>query len=87
MANDNPVEPLDVAQEVELFIDAEYRAAAKFSNREILDDSGAYSLHSLAARIYQMGFNDGRAVEGWKRNEQRQRTKDAARRAAEQESA
>jgi hypothetical protein len=77
MSNDRPVEPLDVAQEVERFVYDEFRDAAKYSNREPLDESGVYSLHELAARIYQRGFNDGRQVEGWKRNEQRQRVKDA----------
>lgn len=79
MTNERPVEPLDVAQSVESYVDGEFRDAAKYSNRELLDESGVYSLHELAARIYQMGFNDGRQVEGWKRNEQRQRVKDAER--------
>jgi hypothetical protein len=80
----NPVEPLEVAQEVERYVDGEFRDAEKYSIRDLLDESGVYSLHSLAARIYQRGFNDGRAVEGWKRNEQRQRTRDAERRKGEQ---
>lgn len=80
MTNTNPVEPLAIAQEVERYVDGEFRDTEKYSNRELLDESGVYELHSLAARIYQAGFNDGRAVEGWKRNEQRQRTRDAERR-------
>lgn len=79
MTNDNPVEPLAIAQEVERYVDGEFRDAENYSNRDLLDESGVYSLHSLAARIYQRGFNDGRAVEGWKRNEQRQRTRVAER--------
>lgn len=79
MSNDRPVEPLSVAQEVERFVDGEFRDAAKFSNREVLDESGVYSLHEVAAHIYQLGFNDGRQVENWKRNEQRQRAKDVQR--------
>lgn len=74
MTTDRPIEPLAVAQSVDSYVDGEHRDAAKYSNREILDESGVYSLHELAARIYQLGFNDGRAVEGWKRNEQRNRT-------------
>lgn len=79
MNNERPVEPLEIAQEVERYVDSEIRDAKKYSNRELFDESGVYSLHELAARIYQSGFNDGRAVEGWKRNEQRQRTKDIER--------
>lgn len=77
MNTELPVEPLAVAQEVERYVDGEHRDAGKYSNRDLLDDSGVYSLHELAARIYQRGFNDGRAVEGWKRNEQRNRTRAA----------
>lgn len=75
MTTERPIEPLAVAQDVESYVDGEHRDAAKYSNRDLLDDSGVYSLHELAARIYQRGFNDGRAVEGWKRNEQRNRTR------------
>lgn len=77
MNTERPVEPLHVAQDVESYVDGEYRDAAKYSNRDLLDDSGVYSLHELAARIYQRGFNDGRAVEGWKRNEARNRSRAA----------
>lgn len=75
MTTDRPIEPLAVAQDVEFYVEGEHRDAAKYSNRDLLDESGVYSLHELAARIYQRGFNDGRAVEGWKRNEQRNRTR------------
>ena len=78
MTTERPVEPLSIAQEVERYVNDEFRDAAKYSNRELLDESGVFSLHELAARIYQTGFNDGRAVEGWRRNEQRQRSKEAA---------
>lgn len=78
-----PVEPFTVAQEVELYVRAELRDTEKYSNRDLLDESGVYDLHSLAALIYQMGFNDGRAVEGWKRNEHRQRARDVARKVGE----
>ena len=77
MVNDRPVEPIDVAQAVERYVDAEHADALKYSNREVLDESGVYDLHSLAARIYQIGFNDGRAVEGTKRNGARTRAREA----------
>lgn len=82
MSAERPIEPLPVAQDVESYVDGEHRDAAKYSNRDLLDDSGVYSLHELAARIYQRGFNDGRTVEGWKRHEQRNRS-----RAAQEETA
>jgi len=77
MTTERPVEPLAVAQDVESYVDGEHRDAAKYSNRDLLDSSGVYSLHELAARIYQRGFNDGRAVESWKRTEQRNRIRAA----------
>lgn len=75
---DRPVEPLTVAQMVEGYASAEHRDAAKYSNRELLDESGIYDLHSLAARVYQLGFNEGRAVEGYRKVEQRLRDRESA---------
>lgn len=53
---DRAVEPFAVAQMVETYVDSELRDAAKYTNREPLDDSGVYGLHDLAARIYALGF-------------------------------
>lgn len=76
--SDRLVEPFAVAQLVETYVDAELRDVAKYTNRELFDESGTYDLHTLAARIYAMGFNEGLAVEGWRKCEQRRRAKDAA---------
>ena len=58
------IEPNNVVNMVELYVDGELADAKKFENREPLDESGIYSLHILAADIYEAGFRDGRASEG-----------------------
>jgi hypothetical protein len=75
---DRQVEPFAVAQMVEQYASDQHRDATKYTNRELLDESGIYDLHTLAAKIYALGYNDGMAVEGWRKNEQRQRIRDAA---------
>jgi hypothetical protein len=75
---DRPVEPFAVAQMVEAYATDQYRDAEKYSNRELLDESGIYDLHALAGRIYALGFNEGCSVEGWRKHEQRQRIKTRA---------
>jgi len=72
------VEPFAVAQLVEQYASDEIRDAAKYSNRAPLDESGVYSLHTLAARIYQLGFNEGASVERWRNAEQRHRDRERA---------
>ncbi len=52
-----------VAQAVEEYVDSELSDAAKYENRTPLDESGIRSLHRLAARIYQMGYDAGERVE------------------------
>lgn len=75
--SDRPIEPFAVAQKVEQYASEQYRFAVKASNRELLDDSGIYDLHTLAATIYELGFNEGEAAEGQRNNGQRQRLRDA----------
>ena len=60
------VEPFAVAQMVERYVESEIRDAEKFSNRDVLDDSGVYGLHQLAADVYALGFNEGVTTEGWR---------------------
>lgn len=71
--------PVVVVEIVDRFIGDEYRDAAKFSNREILDDSGAYSLHGTAAEVYARGYQDGRMAERQRANGERQRERDRRR--------
>jgi hypothetical protein len=54
------VEPLTVAEAVENYVESELRDEAKYENRKPLDESGVWSLHALAARIYAQGWADGR---------------------------
>ena len=48
-----PIEPASVVQTVERYVDAELADVNKYENRSLLDESGIYSLHLLAADIYQ----------------------------------
>lgn len=50
-------EPVEVAELVERFVTNEHDGAQRF--RSPLDDSGVYDLHTIAARIYAMGHEDG----------------------------
>lgn len=75
--------PLAVVESVDRYIGDEIRDAAKFSNREVLDESGAYSLHGVAAEIYARGYQDGRMAERQRANGERQRERDRARAAQE----
>ena len=57
------VVPVGVVRIVEQYVTSELDDAARYENREPLDESGVYSLHRLAAQIYAEGFIDGGAVE------------------------
>ncbi len=73
MADRTP-EPYPVAQMVEDYVRSELADAAQYSNRATLDESGIWSLHAVAARIYALGWRDGAHV-----------GEEAARRAAERQ--
>ncbi len=76
-------EPFEVTMLVETFVNDEHRNAQRFDNRTLLDQSGVYDLHTLAAKIYALGFKDGRVAESVRENGVRQRERDAARAVAE----
>ena len=78
MNSEIPV-PIAVVETVDRYIADEYRDAAKWSNRDVLDDSGAYSLHGVAAEVYARGYQDGRMAERARANGERQRERDRAR--------
>lgn len=75
MSYDIPV-PIAVVETIDRFIGDEFRDAAKYSNREVLDDSGAYSLHGAAAHVYARGYQDGLIAERARANGERQRQRD-----------
>jgi hypothetical protein len=85
MSGQSHIEPVAVAQMVDAFITGEIEEAHRYDNREVLDESGAYGLHALAASVYAKGFEEGAAAQSWKDNAQRRRERDAARRAKETE--
>lgn len=76
--SDRPIETAETARMVEEYVRTELRDAAKYTNRQPLDQGGIYSLHSLAAKIYQAGFNDGRMTEATVWDAERARIRDAA---------
>lgn len=58
------IEPQAVVDLVEEYVRKELSDAEKYENRDLLDESGIYSLHSLAADAYAKGYEDAtRAVE------------------------
>ena len=73
------VEPKAIADLVEFFINDEHGNAAKYTNRTPLDESGAWSLHQLAGKIYAAGFEEGERAEGDRWQGSRQRRLDADR--------
>jgi hypothetical protein len=56
------IEPREVAEAVERYVDAELADARKYDNRTPLDDSGVWSLHRLAASVFALGFEAGEQV-------------------------
>lgn len=70
--------PVAVVEMVDQYVSAEYREASKFSNRAVLDESGAYSLHGLAAELYARGYQDGRMAERARADGERRRERDLA---------
>ncbi|MFD6400714.1 hypothetical protein [Nocardia sp. NPDC060249] len=53
------IEPIEVVCHVEQYVEYELRDVKQFSNRALLDESGVWSLHRLAAEIYAMGYRAG----------------------------
>lgn len=56
------IEPREVAEAVERYVVAELADARKYENRKPLDDSGVWSLHRLAAKVFALGFEAGEQV-------------------------
>lgn len=81
MRETQPIEPIAIAQQVDAYVAGAVEDAHRYENSELLDESGVYGLHVLAARIYAQGFADGEATQTWKHTAQRSRERDAAARA------
>lgn len=85
--SDPRIEPQDIIQMVESYVGKELNDAEKYTNREPFDDSGVWSLHALAAKIYARGFEDGERAERERNNGQRRREREAEIAAADAASA
>lgn len=53
------VEPREIVDMVDRWIDGEISSALRWDNKELLDEDGAYTLHRLAAGIYAAGWTGG----------------------------
>ena len=59
-----PIEPVQVVDLVERYVAEQRLDVEKFENRSLLDDSGVFSLHLLAAEVYALAWDDAtRAAE------------------------
>lgn len=67
--------PSNIPQMVDQYVLDELEQEQKYSNRSPLDESGIFSLHQLAARIYQCGYEDGARSEATKFCAERKREK------------
>ena len=73
------IEPPDVVRVVEDYINSELDQASKYDNRAPLDESGCWTLHSVAAQIYALGFDAGETTQMERERGQRQRDRAATR--------
>lgn len=69
--------PATVVQQVEEYVYKELSDAEKYDNSSPLDESGIWSLHRLAARIYAAGFDAGERVEAERSRAAANRRRDA----------
>jgi len=76
--SDNRIEPQEVIQAVEFYIEQELNDAAKYDNRAPFDESGIWSLHQLARDIYARGVDDGTRQEAERQRHQGRRDREAA---------
>lgn len=53
------VETGEVAELVEDFVDRELAGALRYENKSLLDGSGVFDLHQMAAKVYAAGYRDG----------------------------
>lgn len=70
------IEPREVAEAVERYVERELADARKYDNRTPLDDEGVWSLHQLAAKVFALGFEAGEQVGEIRARGQRQRLRE-----------
>jgi hypothetical protein len=67
--------PVEVIESVDGYAHDELDDAQKYENSAPLDESGIYSLHILAARIYAMGFEAGERAASRRQDGERARAR------------
>jgi hypothetical protein len=67
------IEPKEIVDLVEGFVSDAYSDASKFENSSLLDESGVWTLHQLAADIYAAGFEEGVRTEEARNRGKRER--------------
>jgi hypothetical protein len=72
------IEPREVAEAVERYVERELADARQYDNRTPLDDCGVWSLHRLAATIFALGFEAGEQVAEVRARGQQHRERDEA---------
>lgn len=78
MADQSPrILPSSLVVAVDGYVERELRDAAQYDNRQPLDESGVWSLHTLAAKCYAAGWADGEAAEGERARAARLRQREA----------
>lgn len=80
-----PIEPMPVVELVDNYVRRALHDADRYDNSELLDESGVFSLHRVAAEIYALGFRDGEDAESRRNDHERMRAdlrKEQAARAA-----
>jgi hypothetical protein len=68
--------PRPLIEAVDRYVERELEDAAKYENSQPLDESGIWSLHTLAAKIYAAGWGDGEAAERERASAARRRERD-----------
>lgn len=71
------IEPTNIIQTVDMWIDKQLNDAAKYDNCELLDSSSCWSLHQLARTIYAHGVADGAMQERERASAQHHRDRKA----------
>lgn len=75
--SENNIEPHQVIELVESYVQSELRDFEQYENRAPFDASGVYSLHQLARDAYALGVGDGTRQERYRQARQAQRDRDA----------
>lgn len=72
------IEPREVVAAVEAYVSSELSDASRYTNRSLLDESGVWSLHRLAADVYALGWEAGERAQAERDNQQRRRDRERA---------